>query len=221
MLLSLKPNLNRPPMKTLLLALIVLPVSLFAQNSNLPNTNWDSLLEAHAAQTNTTDWDSLIKAEAQQSGIPKRANVYELTHSFSASDNSRDKLHAGAANVFCDKVGDHLKQNYPSRVDHVELDIVSNGSQVTLTYIASISGCDPRDADWYFDHRGALTSWLTQKADAEKDSEKRCSAQIEPARKSFREKLGEPKVYYISGYGTWHKGKYYSLTEAFFAAKKK
>lgn len=207
-------------MRTLILALMVLPMSLFAQNNNLPTTDWDRLLEAHDAQSTSTDWGSMIKAEAKQSKIPKRTSVYELTHSFTAADNSGDKLHAGAANIFSDKVGDYLKQNYPSRVDHVEMSVVSNGKEVTLTYIASISRCDPRDADWYFDHRGALTSWLTQKADAEKDSKERCSAQIEPAKKSFREKLGEPKVFFVSGYGAWHKGSYYSLTEAFFVVKK-
>ncbi len=110
-------------------------------------------------------------------------------------DNENDTLHK-VANEFAKLVGDTLKSLYPATITSINISIKESISGITLTYSAIISLCEPEDAVYYFDHRGALSA-SNNLLRAEEDAKKRALEQTKVAYQKFVEQFGSP-------YRTWY-----------------
>ena len=155
--------------KVILIALMALPFTIFGQN--FPETDLESLIFINEG-------------------------YITLSHTMIAPDNSGDQLHRGAANPFCKKIGDFLKKNYPARITSrsAKINFVTHkNGNLKLTYEISIEACGPLEADYYFDHRGGLSSSLTTK-DPLLDCDKRAMAQLQNALPIFEQTYGKTQV---------------------------
>lgn len=113
-----------------------------------------------------------------------------------APDNAGDQLHK-LANNFAKLIGDTLKALYPATVTDVDVFMNEGPNGITLSYRAIVSRCEPYEAIYYFDHRGALSG--NNKFDlAEKDAKERAFEQTMEANKKFAESYGAP-------YHTWFR----------------
>jgi hypothetical protein len=70
------------------------------------------------------------------------------------SDERNDTLHK-IVNTFCVQVGDALKKNYPSKVNEVGLVLSVKNDTLTLSCTALLTTCSPKEAQYYFEHRGS------------------------------------------------------------------
>ena len=112
------------------------------------------------------------------------AQYLEVVKSRSATNMSTDYLHQ-IANDFSIEVGNKLKQEYPARIEWVYVYLICKKGVLTLTYKASLEKCDSVDADWIFDHRGALRIASTEKI-ACNDAEKSRTSQMREGKGKFK-----------------------------------
>ncbi len=150
-----------------------------------------------------------------------QVNAQTITITRTASNNAGDNFHQ-VSNVFCDTVGKTLKAHYPAHIEIGSLSVTfeadSNG--MTLTYSATIEPCDSAFADYYFDHRGALSANRI-KDFAEKDARNRACEQYKVVAEKFKTAYGNCNMQSMNHKGSVRfRGLTWSIHEHFITAKK-
>ncbi len=124
------------------------------------------------------------------------ANALVITLSRTAPNNDGDYLHK-IANVFADSIGNTLKAMYPAIIEpnSISVKISSDGKNITLAYSAVIVKVkNQEEAQFYFDHRGALSVSLNRDFALE-DAKNRARTQMIPFVDKFTEAYGESNLY--------------------------
>ncbi len=85
-----------------------------------------------------------------------QSQIY-VTKTKTSSNNNGDNLHK-IANEFSKEVGNKLKELYPAKINNISVKLKVVNGMLSLTYIAQIIKCNKQEAQYYFDHRGALSA---------------------------------------------------------------
>ncbi|MDQ5949746.1 MAG: hypothetical protein QG563_253 [Patescibacteria group bacterium] len=146
----------------------------------------------------------------------------KITVSRSAAypDNVGDRLHK-IANDFATTVGDHLKAEYPMKIDSASLKLTMEcfNDTVRLSYHVALVECDSNEAHFYFDRRGALSKDVRPYV-AGADAEVRCADQALVVARAFKKMYGQLTFQRYIDVDVKCSGFTYALSEYFLAAKK-
>lgn len=161
------------------------------------------------------NWSEFTSSNVQNNSID------EVTRTRTAVNNAGDYLHQ-IANEFSSEVGKTLKANYPAKVSSIDIEFEYKNGKYTLTYTAWFEKCSISEHQYYFDHRGAMTT-ADSKDFAMQDASNRCKNQVDPAVQSFQKSFGSGELYTYYTYKPFlaESGRYTSLVEAFIVGQKK
>src|SRR5439155_185039 len=111
------------------------------------------------------------------------------------------------ANGFVDAVAAKLKAMYPAKIKvvidnaakipvnkFVSVNLESNGGQLTLTYTATLVRCAAEEAEYHFDHRGAMSASV-DKSGAVADARARRKQEIVDVYNKFLAAYGKDTVH--------------------------
>jgi hypothetical protein len=110
--------------------------------------------------------------------ICSQAQLETVTATQTFPDNSGDRLHK-TANLFCDEVGNKLKELYPAKTENIEVLLDFNDGQYAVWYSCEIIRCAYNETEWYFDHRGSMST-------SAYDADRRSRGQIPDVKASFK-----------------------------------
>ena len=136
-----------------------------------------------------------------------------------STDNKNDHLHK-IANEFSDEVGDKLKEMYPAKVKSITVKLDTLKGKMRLQYSAEIVKCDTAAAQYYFDHRGALSA-AKKSLDAVHDAWRRRQSQKLEAMDDFKRIYGDVVIADGATSQTFYAGYFWVVCEVFIAANKK
>ncbi len=149
------------------------------------------------------------------------ASARTITVSRTATDNSGDYLHQ-IANVFVDSVGNALKKEFPSAIVSGSMSVTLTRSQngLTLSYSCEIETVSPDEAQYYFEHAGALSVSRTASA-ARSDASNRANRQFDERVTKFRVAYGEQITCYLENKSSCNDPNFvWAIHENFIAAAK-
>jgi hypothetical protein len=158
---------------------------------------------------------SSLDASASESFQNKSEYIYE-------SGDGAEAHKSG--NEFANRVGNILKQQYPSRIENPSVRIEVSDQKFKFIWNCNFVKCEERDADYYFDRRGTLLSGANaQIAHNNVEAELRQSGKVQQMMDSFDLKYGGhkmPNSFVSESISQPAGGKVWCVREFFCTAKK-
>ncbi len=141
-----------------------------------------------------------------------------VTKTRTSPNNNNDYLHK-IANDFSSEVGYNLKKLYPAKLKKVSVKLEVINGILSLTYTAQIIKCSEQEAQYYFDHRGSLSTDV-KSLHALNNAKSRAEEQKTEVVSVFQKVYGNAIIVSENTDQVQYKGYYWAIYESFIAAVK-